>query len=161
MSEPPKGCLRRFQLGFAIAALGFFSLIFFSKRVFFPQVCFQKTCLGVELALTAKQREHGLMFRRHLPDNQGMLFVFPNDDYWVFWMKNTYIPLDIVWLDSHHKVVDMVLNARPMALESPPAFKPAFRAQYVLEGNAGFVEKNKIQTGDQARIRWIFLPKKI
>ncbi len=121
-----------------------------------PTVCFKDACLKVELAETPGTQEQGLMFRRHLGADRGMLFIFPSDDFWAFWMKNTLIPLDIIWLDKDKKIVDMVQDAQPSTLDNPPSFNPVFQNRYVVEANAGFAAKNKIGIGDKARFKWIF-----
>ena len=129
--------------------------------VFRPQrVCFGDACLRVELAATPAAREQGLMHRERLAPARGMLFVFPKEDFWPFWMKDTRIPLDILWLDANRKVVDMVEGARPFvpaqdAAQGPPVFNPVFRSRYVLEANAGWARKNSVKIGDRARFEGV------
>jgi len=135
--------------------------LFLKAFVFSPRVCVRGRCLKVELASTPEKRAKGLMFREHLSSARGMLFIFSNDDFWPFWMKNTLIPLDMIWLNKDKKIVDVVVNAQPAVTGAPYSFKPVSLARYVLEANAGFVEKNKISVGDEARFDWIFLPDKI
>lgn len=140
----------------------FLSALFFFKDLFFsPAVCFRSSCLWVEEARTPDEQARGLMFRKHLDQKRGMIFVFPSDEYWSFWMKNTYIPLDLFWLDKDKRVVDIVENARPAHGENLPSFKPAARSRYVLETNAGFAARHKVRIGDQARFWWIFSRSKI
>lgn len=115
------------------------------------KVCFKDACLNVELAATPRQRERGLMGRLSLDKDRGMLFVFPSDDFWVFWMKDTKVPLDIIWMDRSGKVVDIVENAQPVFSQDPPTFKSVFPARYVLEANAGFAKENNIKVGDVAQ----------
>lgn len=127
-----------------------------------PKVCFGKNCLNVEIADTIEKRSRGLMLRSQLPLGCGMLFVFPKEDYWSFWMKNTLIPLDIIWLDARGRIVDMIENAQPVSnAEAPPSLKPVYQAMYVLEANAGFVRHYRLRHGDQARFQWIFPSKKL
>jgi uncharacterized membrane protein (UPF0127 family) len=125
------------------------------KNVFRPQVCFGSRCLRVEVARTQAQRAKGLMFRSSLKQGRGMLFVFPRDDYWGFWMKNTHIPLDIIWLDKDKKVVYKVENAQPSTADPPPTFRPVLPAAYAVEANAGFVNKNNVTFKDTAVFKWI------
>lgn len=100
------------------------------------------------------------MFRAYLPSSRGMLFIFPEEDFWSFWMKDTLIPLDIIWMDAKGRIVDIVENAKPWSnKEVPPSFNPVSRAFYVLEANAGFVTKHRIKIGDQVRFKWIFSSK--
>jgi hypothetical protein len=135
-------------LMFALIALDLFLLM----PPPLARVCFKDACLKVELALTAQERARGLMERASLAKNHGMLFVFPYDDFWAFWMKDTKVPLDIIWIDNEKRVVDIVENAQPALSENPPTFKSAFPARYGLETKAGFVKENDIKIGAQARI---------
>src|SRR3989344_2502586 len=72
-----------------------------------PQVCFEEKCFNVELAKTDVEKAQGLMFREHLDRNSGMLFIYDEEGSYSFWMKNTLIPLDIIWINSQNKVVDI------------------------------------------------------
>ena len=155
--------MRSKRASLLILAIVLLSALILSLRVFVfsPSVCVRGRCLKVELAATPEELSEGLMFRKHLSSARGMLFVFSKDDFWPFWMKNTFIPLDIIWLDKDKKIVDMIVNAQPAVTDNPYSFKPVSLARYVLEANAGFVEKNKISVGDEARFDWIFLSGKI
>lgn len=146
---------------FVIFTLVILFSLFFKPFSLSPQVCFGKNCLYVELAHTSEERAKGLMFRSNLAQGRGMLFVFPKDGLWDFWMKNTYIPLDIIWLNKDKSVVDILENARPVQGIYPPVHKGVFPARYVLEANAGFVQHHKLKVGDRARFKWIFLSNKI
>lgn len=95
------------------------------------------TTIHVELAQTDQERALGLMFRDVLPPNYGMLFLFDRDDYLPFWMKNTLIPLDLVWLDKSGQVVDLREAAPPCKLDPCPSYKPSKPARFVLELAAG------------------------
>jgi uncharacterized membrane protein (UPF0127 family) len=139
-----------------VVAAFLIAAVLYLKVSFLPKVCFDSKCLYLELAKTESQRAQGLMFRRTFAQDRGMLFIFPRDDMWGFWMKNTLIPLDIIWLDKDKKVVDMVERAQPFGGDNPPTFRPVYRSRYCLEVNAGFVKKNDIKVGDQARFNWIF-----
>ena len=91
--------------------------------------------IDIEIADDDAQREKGLMFRRHLDENHGMLFIFAGEEPRSFWMKNTWIPLDIIYLNGNKRVVKIWENTTPLSEISIPSEKPA---QYVLEVNAGF-----------------------
>ena len=84
----------------------------------------------LELATTPGQRERGLMFRREMLPDWGMLFVYPADRPLSFWMKNTLIPLDMVFIDSRGLVVGVIENVPPLTLDSRTVGKPG---RYVLE----------------------------
>jgi uncharacterized membrane protein (UPF0127 family) len=82
------------------------------------------------------------MYRTELKDNQGMLFIFPDEDYRSFYMKNTKIPLDIIYIGKHKKIVSIQKNAQPFNESSLPSEAPA---KYVLEVYAGLSEKMEIR----------------
>ncbi len=134
---------------------------FYLKHLFSPKACFGSVCLYIEIARTQEERAKGLMFRNKLADDRGMLFVFEEDDRWGFWMKNTLIPLDIIWINRGGKVVDIVEGARPFPGDNPPTFRPVSKARYVLEANSGFAKKNSIKVGDSIQFDWIFIPKEL
>ena len=102
----------------------------------------------VEVANTQEKRSKGLMFRKHLPENTGMLFVFSYEDYRYFYMKNTLIPLDIAFFDSQMKIVS-IKQMEPLDETTVPSDK---KAMYALEMNKGFFEKEKINIGDSAKL---------
>lgn len=103
--------------------------------------------LRVELANTAAEREQGLMNREFLPENAGMLFVFPSESIRTFWMKDTPISLDIIFLDSQRRVVDIKEQTIPN--QTQQLYTSAAPAQYVLEVNAGWVDKASLKSGEQ------------
>jgi uncharacterized membrane protein (UPF0127 family) len=98
----------------------------------------------VELALAREQLGRGLMWRDDLPSDAGMLFVFADDTARSFWMKNTPLPLDIVFIDSTGKVVNVAENTTPF---STAPIRSTGSARYVLEVNAGFARRHGISTG--------------
>lgn len=100
-----------------------------------------------ELAKTEDARARGLMYREHLADGTGMWFVFPKDTDQSFWMKNTFVPLDLIFVDAKGVVVDVLANAVPKS-EKPLTPKHSYR--YVLEVPAGFAAKQRIVTGTKA-----------
>jgi uncharacterized protein len=102
--------------------------------------------LDIEIADTDAERMRGLMDRQNLPDNAGMLFIFPNEELRSFWMKNTYISLDIIYINSQKEIVSIQKYTQPKSTYSIPSEKPAM---YVLEVNAGYSDKNGIDPGDK------------
>ena len=105
------------------------------------EVCFEENCFQVEIADTDEKRERGLMFREELCSDCGMLFVYDEEIKSKFWMKNTLIPLDIIWLDSDLKVIH-VANAVPCVTEECELYGPSSeKSPYVLEVNSGGSEK--------------------
>lgn len=98
----------------------------------------------LELAATDRTRQHGLMHRQSLPADRGMLFVFPDEEYLRFWMKNTPIPLDILYLDRNGKVVS-IKQMKPFDETGVPSDAPA---KYAIELNEGAAAKVGVQVGD-------------
>jgi hypothetical protein len=103
--------------------------------------------LEVWVAKTIKEREKGLSGIEKLENNEGMLFVFPLGSNSSFWMKDMLIPIDIIWIDSDKKVVDIKENLFPESY--PDLINSAKEISYVLEVNAGFVYDKNIKIGDE------------
>ena len=101
-----------------------------------------------EIADDNEDRMKGLMFRNKLNENEGMLFIFENEDYQTFWMKNTLIPLDIIFIDGNLQIVD-IKYALPCEEEPCVTYKSSKPARYVLEVNGGFTKRNGIIVGDK------------
>ena len=101
-----------------------------------------------EIADTPRLRARGLMFRSELGDRQGMLFVFPAEDHLSFWMKNTLIPLDMVFIRADRTVLGVVKNAEPKTLTSR---RVGGKSQYLLELAGGDVERYGIRRGQRVR----------
>jgi len=102
--------------------------------------------IDIEFAITDQERAQGLMDRKSMTDMQGMLFIFPKPEEQSFWMKNTYISLDIIYLNEKKEIVSVQKYTTPLSEESLPSFK---KAQYALEVNAGFCDKYHIAYGDR------------
>ncbi|HET9961803.1 MAG TPA: DUF192 domain-containing protein [Nitrospiraceae bacterium] len=102
-----------------------------------------------ELADTPMKRGRGLMFREHLADDRGMLFTFTDAQPHTFWMKNTKIPLDIIWMDDKRKIIHIERNV-PICTyqdDSCPQYRPNEGALYVLELGAGRADSLQLQRG--------------
>jgi uncharacterized protein len=100
---------------------------------------------GIEVAKTHAAQEQGLIYRKSMSDSAGMLFVFDVLEPLTFWMKNTIIPLDIIYADSLKQIVTIARNTVPYSEEPIPSGKPAM---YVVEMNAGFALKHGLKEGD-------------
>jgi hypothetical protein len=100
--------------------------------------------LFVETAQTDDERMRGLMYRESLPQDQGMLFVFPASETQSFWMRNTFIPLDIAFIGSDGIIVD-IQHMKPV--DESVLYRSSAPALYALEVNAGWFEKNGIDIG--------------
>ena len=110
--------------------------------------------VNVEIADDNYERQQGLMFRESLNENNGMVFVFEDENFQSFWMKNTLIPLDIIFIDKNFKIVD-IKNAMPCNEDPCAAYDSAKPAKYVLEVNGGFAAKNSIEAGDKVDLKEI------
>lgn len=109
-----------------------------------------KAEITAEIASTPGEREKGLMNRSLLPEDHGMLFVFPDEKKRVFWMKNTYIPLDIIFIAENKTIVD-IDQADPepdTPKENLTLYRSDKPAKYVIEVNQGFSKEKSIAEGD-------------
>lgn len=107
--------------------------------------------IQAEIADTPQKRATGLMFRDHLKKDHGMLFIFNEPQAWTFWMKNTKIPLDLIWLDGKKRVIYIERNV-PICTrtdESCPQYRPNDDALFVLEIAGGTVDGYKIEKGSK------------
>ncbi|MDH5671666.1 MAG: DUF192 domain-containing protein [Myxococcales bacterium] len=98
----------------------------------------------VELARTVQERQQGLMYRKQLAPDAGMLFLFEEEKPLSFWMRNTYVPLDMIFIGSDLRIVGIVENAEPLTDDSRSVDG---HSQYVLEVNAGFSREHGLATG--------------
>ncbi|MCK9256220.1 MAG: DUF192 domain-containing protein [Bacteroidales bacterium] len=101
--------------------------------------------IDTEVASTDESRARGLMFRKEMLENQGMFFLFSTDEFQSFYMRNTLISLDILYVNSKMEIVDIYKNTIPEDETSLPSKEPA---KYVIEINAGLCDKYNIQIGD-------------
>ena len=106
--------------------------------------------LDIEFARSAYEIETGLMYRSSMNDNQGMLFVYQNASPHSFWMKNTYIPLDIIYFAEDSTLINIQANAEPRSEENLPSEVPS---KFVLEINGGLAERWDLEKGDQISFR--------
>jgi len=118
-----------------------------------PQVVIQtkerrEVRFQVEVAETPAKRELGLQYRRELPDNRGMLFLFPLEEENAFWMKNTPISLDMVFIDADHRIVGIIEETVPFSTESRSVSVPS---QFVLEIKGGLSRRHGFKVGDRVR----------
>lgn len=106
----------------------------------------------VQLATNEHAREQGLMFRKHLPADRGMLFAFPHSSERSFWMKNTLVPLDIVFFDKHFALVSMQLDVPPCTSTPCPVYPSGAPARYVLELPGGTMAAMGANVGDALKV---------
>ena len=100
----------------------------------------------VEVAKTIEERSIGLMYRKKLLNNEGMLFIFPREKIIQLWMKNTYIPLDVIFISENKVIVDIKKNMEKL---SETIVKSKVESRYALEFNAGLINKLNIEIGDK------------
>lgn len=112
-------------------------------------LCIKGNYFYVELAVTPRQRACGLMFREHLDLDSGMLFIYKREGIYPFWMKNTFIPLDIIWINKEKEVVFISRNTPPERSGVCPIINPHKKAKYVLELNGGVSDKIGLSVGDR------------
>jgi len=112
------------------------------------QVVFGADTVTAEVARTDQERARGLMYRESLAPNAGMLFVFPEQSVRSFWMQNTYIDLDIAFMDRDFRVVDI----QQMDAQSTDSHVSRARAMYALETNQGWFEAHGVQIGDRPSV---------
>jgi len=108
--------------------------------------------VSLEVAATPAERERGLMYRRSLAEGRGMLFVFDADGNQSFWMKNTLIPLDLLFIARDGTVVGIHANATPLSTANIAVGKPS---RYVLEVPGGWAARHGISAGARVEFRGV------
>jgi len=107
---------------------------------------------SVELAETVAERKQGLMNRKSLGKYEGMLFIFDKDDMRNFWMKNTLIPLDMIFMDKDYHVVHVTKQAQPCKKDPCDVLGSGKPAKFVLEVNGGMADEMGLKEGDTAQV---------
>ena len=112
----------------------------------------KKTCylLSIWVAHSVKEKARGLMYVRNMPEQSGMLFVYTESDQRSMWMKNTYIPLDIIFIKNSETISSIARNTEPLSLKNIRSTEPV---NYVLEINAGMTKKMGIVPND--KVFWV------
>jgi uncharacterized protein len=119
------------------------------REVVFPN----GSSVGVEVVADPATRAQGLMFRPALSDDRGMLFLFPEPGRHSFWMKNTLIPLDILWIDDRRAIVHIERDVPPCRADPCPSYGPDRAASHVLELAAGQADARGLGVGDVLEYR--------
>ncbi len=112
------------------------------------KICINSECFNVEIAKTFLEKANGLMNRTHLGNDAGMLFIFSSEAKHSFWMKNTLIPLDIIWISKDKKIVHIEHNVQPCESFFCPSYTPKEKALYVLEINGNLSQEYNFKEGD-------------
>lgn len=118
-----------------------------AARIILPD----KSVVVVEVAPDEDTRAQGLMYRDHLADDRGMIFLFPEAGEYPFWMKNTLIPLDMIWMDRDHRIVHIARDVPPCKADPCPNYPPHAQASSVLELAAGVAAKRHLAEGNVLR----------
>jgi uncharacterized protein len=142
--------MRPLHLGLTTLALAVFGFLLMTTGPVQSELSttgsFGGVSLMLEYATTPEARELGLGGREHVPEGSGMLFAFPKDDFYGFWMKDTLVPLDIFWLDDKGQVVSIAADVATSTY--PHVFYPAHAARYVLETASGFARTHHVTAGE-------------
>jgi uncharacterized membrane protein (UPF0127 family) len=109
--------------------------------------------VSLEVARTEAERARGLMHRASLPERAGMIFLFERPGIYPFWMKNTLIPLDLFWTDTNGRIVWIAESLPPCTADPCPEYPPRAVASYVIETNAGFAKRHRIQVGQVVTLK--------
>ena len=133
---------------FIYLILNFFLISFytFSNEKIEVSIYNKNITFNVEIAKTIEERRTGLMYRKKLLNNEGMLFIFPREKIIQLWMKNTYIPLDVIFISENKVIVDIKKNMEKL---SETIVKPKVKSRFALEFNAGLINKLNIEIGDK------------
>jgi uncharacterized membrane protein (UPF0127 family) len=126
--------------------------LYLEGRIWFLSNDLSDTLVSIPVAVSDDpfERSRGLMYRYSMPDTVGMLFIYDRPDYLNFWMKNTHISLDIIFLDPNFKVIDIKQFTTPYSEDMIPS---RGIAKYAVEVNAGFVQRIGIEIGDRISFR--------
>ncbi len=109
--------------------------------------------LDMEIADNSYKRAKGLMYRKTMPKDKGMLFVFDSERRYSFWMLNMQFSIDLIWLDRNMRVVDITRDAMPShSIFSSKSYSPRSPAMYVIEACSGFASSSKLKLGNKIRI---------
>jgi uncharacterized membrane protein (UPF0127 family) len=108
--------------------------------------------LQAEIADTPERTARGYMYRERVGENEGMVFVFPTPGFHPFWMKNTLVPLDILWMDAEFQVVHIERSVPPCEADPCPAYGPLRVARYVLEVRGGTAAAEGLAVGDRIQV---------
>lgn len=132
---------------FVVVLIVIFALgSFFIFRERGPSLKIGNEKISLIIADTPEKREKGLGDLQALPEDSAMLFTFENPDAYGVWMKDMKFPIDIIWLDAAKKIITI---KKDVSVESyPEIFYPEEKSLYVIETNAGFAEKNDLETGN-------------
>lgn len=130
------------------------ALIFLTSCNTTPQVCIENNCFNVEVVSTPEAMQKGLMFREQMDADKGMLFIFEETDQHKFWMKNTLIPLDMIWINPEKEITYIQNTAVPCKEDPCTVYGPETNNNlYVLEINGGTSDSKGIKEGQKVEFK--------
>ena len=138
--------MMHFKFKYLIFNFFLISFYTFSNEKIEVSIYNKNITFDVEIAKTIEERRTGLMYRKKLLNNEGMLFIFPREKIIQLWMKNTYIPLDVIFISKNKVIVDIKKNMEKL---SETIVKSKVKSRYALEFNAGLINKLDIRIGDK------------
>jgi uncharacterized membrane protein (UPF0127 family) len=138
---------RRIRTTLLILALIWITSVVYSQSTLKIPFYIGQNEIRVEVAKTPEERSHGLMERKHLGKDEGMLFIFETEDYHGFWMKNTFIPLSIAFIEKSGRIA-WITDMKPLTLDSHVPPRPIL---YALEMNKGWFSSHGVKVGDIIR----------
>ena len=138
--------MMHFKFKYLIFNFFLISFYTFSNEKIEVSIYNKNITFDVEIAKTIEERRTGLMYRKKLLNNEGMLFIFPREKIIQLWMKNTYIPLDVIFISENKVIVDIKKNMEKL---SETIVKSKVKSRYALEFNAGLINKLDIKIGDK------------
>ncbi len=145
-----KNLISKISIAIILIILAIFIYSYAIKPVSTTQkACIKEKCFTLEIAQTQEERQKGLMFRTSLDQDAGMLFILQEEGIYSFWMKNTLIPLDIIWINKDKKIIYIKKDVPPCKEDPCSSYSPEETALYVLEINAGLSKKYEFKEGDE------------
>ena len=122
------------------------------KKQQFSQISINNQIINIEIPITPQEISTGLMNRNHLDKDSGMFFIFEVEKPQSFWMKNTLIPLDLIFIDSNNQIIDIKHNFQPCKSDPCETYTSSKPALYVLEINSGLAKELNIEIGQKIKI---------
>ncbi|MEK6844941.1 MAG: DUF192 domain-containing protein [Nanoarchaeota archaeon] len=144
--------MNKYFIFFTFFILIIFVFIYYNNFGEIKKICFEENCFDLEIADNKNKRDRGLMFRDSLCENCGMLIIFEEKGNYKFWMKNTKIPLDIIWINKNLEVI-YIAEAALCVTEECKIYNSQENSSYVLEINKGKSKDIRLEVGSKMELR--------